>query len=102
MGKPTNSYRQKQFGRKKHITERNNKTGKITTREVKPRSPRYVGHSYIIDAHLKWLGGGPKPETTLEDNIHSNAAMFAAIEASQKNKTVNVTALVEKVLKIGK
>ena len=84
------------------LVMRDNDSGAMTTTEVPLVRPQYEGHSYIIDAHLKWLGGGPKPETTLEDNIHSNAAMFAAIEASQKNKTVNVTALVEKVLKIGK
>ena len=46
-------------------TVRNNKTGKITTKEVKLRTPKYVGHSYVIDAHLKWISGGPKPETAL-------------------------------------
>jgi hypothetical protein len=56
-----------------------------------------VGHEYVIDAHLRWLSGGSKPETTLADNIWSNAAMFGAIEASQKGRTVDVAAMVRKV-----
>ncbi len=76
---------------------RNKKTGKVTTKEVKLRSPKFVGHSYVIDAHLKWLSGGPKPETALDDNIHSNAAMFGAIEASRKGTVVDVAAMVSKV-----
>lgn len=75
---------------------RNNKTGKITTREIKPRKPRYVGHEYVIDAHLKWLSGGAKPETALDDNIYSNATMFAAIEASRRGAVVDVAAMVKK------
>jgi hypothetical protein len=56
-----------------------------------------VGHEFVIDAHLKWLSGGPKPETTLEDNVWSNAAMFGAIEASSKGATVDVEAMVRKI-----
>ena len=77
-------------------TVRNNKTGKITTKEVKLRTPKYVGHSYVIDAHLKWISGGPKPETALDDNLHSNAAMFGAIEASRRGTVVDVEAMVVK------
>ena len=47
-----------------------------------------------MGAHLKWLSGGPKPETVLEANIWSNAAMFGAIEASSKGRTVDVAAMV--------
>ncbi len=79
---------------------RDNQTGATKTEEVPLVRLEYEGHNYIIDAHLKWLGGGPRPETVLADNIYSNATLFAAIEASQKSKTVNVEAMVEKALKI--
>ena len=76
------------------VTRRDNKTGALTTEEVPTHRPEYVGHEYVIDAHLKWLSGGPKPETVLEANIWSNAAMFGAIEASAKGRTVDVAAMV--------
>ena len=38
--------------------------------------------------------GGSRPETIIDDNMYSNAAMFAAIEASAKSKTVDVDAMV--------
>ena len=79
------------------VTRRDNRTGALTTEEVPTQQPEYVGHEYVIDAHLRWLSGGPKPETTLADNIWSNAAMFGAIEASQKGRTVDVAAMVRKV-----
>jgi hypothetical protein len=75
---------------------RNQKTGKIMTKEIKLRSPKFTGHQYVIDAHLKWLSGGAKPETALDDNIHSNASMFGAIEASRKGTVVDVAAMVAK------
>ena len=75
---------------------RNNRTGKITTKEIKLRSPKFTGHSHVIDAHLNWMSGGPKPETTLDDNMHSNAAIFGAIEASRRGTVVDVAAMVKK------
>jgi len=75
---------------------RDNKTGALTRAEVPQISPDYKGHEYVIDAHLKWISGGAKPETTIEDNIRSNAMMFAAIEASAKGKTIDVGAMVKK------
>ena len=80
------------------LVVRDSRTGALTTEEVPLIRPRYEGHSYLIDAHLKWLGGGPKPETALEDNLHSNAAMFAAVEAARRNQTVDVAAMVRRAL----
>ena len=79
------------------VTLRDNKTGALTTEEIPAQQPNHVGHEFVIDAHLKWLSGGPKPETTLEDNVWSNAAMFGAIEASSKGATVDVEAMVRKI-----
>lgn len=79
------------------LVRRDNQTGALTIEEVPLIQPRFQGHNYVIDAHLHWLGGGPKPETAIDDNIHSNAAMFAAIEASQKNRVVDVAAMVRRV-----
>ncbi len=79
------------------VTRRDNRSGALTTEEVPTQQPEHVGHEYVIDAHLRWLSGGSKPETTLADNIWSNAAMFGAIEASQKGRTVDVAAMVRKV-----
>ena len=80
------------------LVERDNATGALTRQDVPLIHPPFEGHNYVIDAHLKWLSGGPKPETALDDNIYSNATLFAAIEASQKGKSVDVDAMVGKVL----
>ena len=76
------------------VTTRDNATGAVTIEEVPARQPAHTGHEHVIDAHLTWLAGGPKPETVLEDNIWSNAALFGAIEASAKGKVVDVAAMV--------
>ena len=76
------------------IVSRDNVTGALTSEEVPLIKPNYEGHNFIIDAHLKWLTGGSRPETIIDDNMYSNAAMFAAIEASAKSKTVDVDAMV--------
>ena len=76
------------------VTTRDNATGAVTIEEVPARQPAHTGHEHVIDAHLTWLAGGAKPETVLEDNIWSNAAMFGAIEASAKGKVVDVAAMV--------
>ena len=75
---------------------RDNKSGRLTTQEIPLQPPRFVGHNHVIDAHLRWMGGGAKPETALDDNIHSNAAIFAAIEASRRGTSVDVEAMVKK------
>ena len=80
------------------VTTRDNETGALTTEEVPAQAPEYSGHEHVIDAHLRWLRGGARPETTLTDNIWSNAAMFAAIEASTKSKVVDVEAMVRKAV----
>jgi predicted dehydrogenase len=80
------------------LVRRDNATGALTTEEVPLIQPPFQGHNYVIDAHLKWLAGGAKPETAIDDNLHSNAAMFAAIEASSKGKVVDVAAMVKKAI----
>jgi predicted dehydrogenase len=78
-------------------TERDNKTGALTTTQIPLQHPEFTGHEHVIDAHLRWLSGGRKPETALDDNIWSNAAMFGAIEASTKRRTIDVAAMVRQL-----
>lgn len=80
------------------LVTRDNASGALTRAEVPLIHAQFEGHNYVIDAHLKWLSGGPKPETALDDNIYSNATMFAAIEASQQGKMIDVDAMVRKVI----
>ena len=79
------------------MVSRDNRTGAMTTEEVPLAAPAFEGHNYIIDAHLEWIGRGSAPETVIDDNIYSNAAMFAAIEASAKGKSVDVEAMAARV-----
>jgi predicted dehydrogenase len=67
--------------------------GSLTTSEVLPLAPKYPGHNWLINEFLEWLDGGPTPVTVIDDNIKTAAMMFAAIEASRTNQTIDVEAL---------
>lgn len=55
----------------------------------------WEGHNAIIYQFLEWLDGGPEPPTALSDNIKTSAMLFSAIEASQTNQSVDVSAKVQ-------
>ncbi len=66
----------------------------LRVEEIVPAKPQYQEHVAVIDQFLTWLDGGAAPEATIDDNIKSVAMVFAAIEASRTNQTVDVAALV--------
>lgn len=67
----------------------------LRTEEIPPVSVPYQEHVAVIDQFLTWLDGGAAPEATIDDNIKSVAMVFAAIEASATNQTVNVAAMID-------
>lgn len=69
----------------------------LTTEEIVPDRPQHEGHAEVIRQFLDWLDGGPPPETNLDDNIHSVAVLFAAIEASRAERFVDVEGMVKEV-----
>jgi predicted dehydrogenase len=80
-----------------HIVRIHRFDRRLTTEEVLPVKPEYEGHNAIIDQFLTWLEGGPAPETVLENNLPSVAMVFAAIDASREDRTVDVQAMVNAV-----
>ncbi len=68
--------------------------GGLVVEEVPPIRPRHEGHPWIAKEFLDWLDGGPTPATVIDDNLKTNAMVFAAIEASQSNQVVDVAAMV--------
>lgn len=48
------------------------------------------GHLSMLDQFLTWLDGGPTPQTEIADNLRTAALCFAAAEASQEGKVVDV------------
>jgi predicted dehydrogenase len=48
------------------------------------------GHLTLIEDFLNWLDGGPKAATAVEEQLHSTAVMFAAIESSRRREVVEV------------
>lgn len=62
----------------------------MSMEEVPLVQPEYQGHVAVVDQFLRWLENDEVPETVIDDNIHSAAMLFAAIEASENNCTVNV------------
>ncbi len=66
--------------------------GRLRTEELAMVRPDYDGHQHIINGALQWFAGGAPPETQLQDNIQSNAMLFAAIDASERRQTVDVQA----------
>ena len=66
--------------------------------EVPTVSLPFEGHAAVIGQFMDWMDGGPAPVTTLDDNLHSAAMLFGAIEASAHGTVVDVPALVATAL----
>lgn len=69
--------------------------GSLITREMPSERPQWDGHHAIAAQFLDWLEGGAAPATTLEDNIKSNAMLFAAIAAGSSREVIDVQAMVQ-------
>lgn len=54
-----------------------------------------TGLSASLTAMLAHLGGGPLPSTTIGDNLHSLALVFAAIESAQARRPIAVLDVLE-------
>jgi predicted dehydrogenase len=72
---------------------RHTPAGGLRTEEVPLETPRYEGHEWIVHEFLDWLDAGPPPATVLEDNIHSAAMVFGAIEAAATRQWVDLASL---------
>jgi predicted dehydrogenase len=56
------------------------------------------GHAAVIGQFLDWLDGGSPPATVIDDNLHSTAMLFGAIEASARSHVVDVAAMVAEAI----
>jgi predicted dehydrogenase len=56
-------------------------------------------NAWLIEKYVKWLDGGEKMETNVEDNLQSVALIFAAIESSRTGRPVKVQEFLEKARK---
>jgi len=65
--------------------------GNEHTEEIAPIAAPRTGHHTIVSDFLDWLDGGEPPETQLEDNIHSAALLFAAIDTIAKGEPRRVS-----------
>lgn len=75
--------------------EERGERGMLKVREVSNVAPEHIGHVMMPKQFLDWLDGGETPPTVLDDNIQSNALMFAAIKASETGQAVDVQAMVK-------
>ncbi len=66
----------------------------LTETDVPLVAVQYPGHQAMIAQFADWLDGGPAPPTAIADNIQTAALLFAAIEASETNRVVDVAAKV--------
>ncbi|HEV8633111.1 MAG TPA: Gfo/Idh/MocA family oxidoreductase [Chloroflexota bacterium] len=71
--------------------------GSLVTEEVPTEQSAHEGHAEVLRQFLDWLDGGPPPETALDDNLRTAAAVFGAIEASRHEQPVDVEAIVEEL-----
>jgi len=69
--------------------------GELKEREVETVAVEFSGHAMMPQQFLDWLEGGETPPTALDDNIKSNATLFAAITASEEKRVVNVREMLE-------
>jgi predicted dehydrogenase len=67
-------------------------------RQIETLEVEFPGHSAMPEQFLNWLEGGETPATVLEDNIKSNATLFAAIQASAEKRVVNVRETLEQAI----
>lgn len=51
------------------------------------------GNTLLLSQFLDWMAGGAAPVTTVEDNLHLMAMLFAAIESIRTGREVDVHAL---------
>jgi len=58
-----------------------------------PDRDAFDGHRAQLHAFADWVNNGPKVETTIDDNTRSLAAIFAAIQSSEHQRTVPVDSL---------
>lgn len=66
---------------------------RLRVTDVEPVTAPYEDHYWIIDEFLTWLEGGPAPVTNVEDNIHTAALSFAAVEAVRTGGGVDIAAM---------
>lgn len=76
-------------------TYRHSRGGGLAVHELPPVTLEFAGHQWIVNEFLDWLDGGPVPPTELDDNLHSVAMVFGAIEASATGQPVRVAAMVD-------
>ncbi len=76
------------------IVKREN--GQSQAREMATVAVEFDGHAAIANQFLDWLEGGAAPITVLDDNLKSNALLFAAIRASEEKRVVNVREMLTK------
>lgn len=69
--------------------------------EVPPVTLPWEEHQAVVAQFLDWLDGGPAPVTVLADNVKSAAMLFAAIEASESGRVVDVAAKVAPLVGTG-
>ena len=65
---------------------------RLQVTDVEPVVGDHEDHVEVIHQFLGWLNGGPPPETNIEDNIHTAALSFAAVEAIRTNAMVDIAA----------
>ena len=55
--------------------------------------PKWINH-WLVEQFAKWRDGGPPMETRVENNVHTSAMVFAAIESQRTGQPVDVPAFV--------
>ncbi|HEV2529104.1 MAG TPA: Gfo/Idh/MocA family oxidoreductase [Thermomicrobiales bacterium] len=66
---------------------------RLQVTDVEPVIGENEDHVEVIRQFLDWLEGGSAPETSIEDNIHTNALAFAAVEAVRTGQMVDIVAM---------
>lgn len=66
--------------------------GALVARTLVPADHPRHGHRAVTRAFAAWLAGGPAPETVLDDNLRSLAAVLAARDSAATGDVLTVTA----------
>jgi predicted dehydrogenase len=74
---------------------RHTEAGGVVTQTLDAPPLAREGHDWIAAEFVNWLQDGPRPATTLDDNIRTAATIFGAIRSAHTAQMVNVREMLE-------
>jgi predicted dehydrogenase len=73
------------------LTVERHENGELSVEHVDPPGdPQRIYHTAVVAEFLDWIDGGPAPETVVDDNLASVAAVIAAARSAERHTWMKV------------